>query len=247
MKKQNNRNGEITRSPRVIGATVIISSILVGLMLLAAHLRMDTSTKASERVDDACIISSMTSTVTNFTTSSTTTKKTTTKTTTTTTETTTTKIETTTTESQTIAVVTDPITEPPAPEPVTESPAPEPYVEPAPQPEPEMATDLPVTEYERILLCNVVAREYGSDWVSVAEKAKVVAVVMNRVADSRYPNTIEGVLTQPYQFSGYYACNYEWANVTESVREAVRYYFAHTDEFPYYLSFWGDGTYNHFS
>ena len=108
------------------------------------------------------------------------------------------------------------------------------------------SNELPITEYERILLRNVVASEYGSDWVSVQEKAKVVATVMNRVNSPSYPNTIEGVLTQPYQFSGYYASNYEWGTVTDSVREAVDYYFDHPDEFGSYTGFWGDGTYNHF-
>ena len=61
-----------------------------------------------------------------------------------------------------------------------------------------------ITEEERILLCNVVGNEYGADFVPTAEKAKVVAVVMNRVYSELYPNTIYEVLTQPYQFSGYY-------------------------------------------
>lgn len=109
-----------------------------------------------------------------------------------------------------------------------------------------VASELPITEYERTLLRNVVANEYGSDWVSVQEKAKVVATVMNRVNSPSYPNTIEEVLTQPYQFSGYYATNYEWSTVTNSVRDAVDYYFEHPDEFGSYTGFWGDGTYNHF-
>ena len=108
------------------------------------------------------------------------------------------------------------------------------------------SNNTPITDYERILLNNVVANEYGSDWVSVPEKAKVVAVVMNRVNSGSYPNTIEDVLTQRDQFSGYYACNYEWSSVTPSVREAVDYYFEHQDEFGSYTGFWGDGTYNHF-
>lgn len=107
-------------------------------------------------------------------------------------------------------------------------------------------TELPITEYERILLCNVVAREYGSDWVSVYDKACVVATVMNRVNSPQFPNTIEAVLTQPYQFSGYWACDYEWSNVTDSVREAVNYYFSHQGDFGNYLYFFGDGTRNYF-
>lgn len=115
-----------------------------------------------------------------------------------------------------------------------------------PNPLEQTYTELPISDYERILLCNVVAREYGSDWVSVYDKACVVATVMNRVNSPQFPNTIEGVLTQPYQFSGYYACNYEWSNVTDSVRESVDYYFNHQNEFGNYLYFYGDGTRNYF-
>lgn len=113
------------------------------------------------------------------------------------------------------------------------------------EPEPTW-NNAPISDYERILLNNVVAREYGSDWVSVYDKACVVATVMNRVNSPQFPNTIEGVLTQPSQFSGYYACNYEWSNVTDSVRESVDYYFNHQDEFGSYLYFYGDGTRNYF-
>jgi hypothetical protein len=115
-----------------------------------------------------------------------------------------------------------------------------------PNPLEQTYTELPISDYERILLNNVVAREYGSDWVSVYDKACIVATVMNRVNSPQFPNTIEEVLTQPYQFSGYYACNYEWSNVTDSVRESVDYYFNHQDEFGNYLYFYGDGTRNYF-
>ena len=129
----------------------------------------------------------------------------------------------------------------------------EPYV-----PEPAVAdtstdSDLPISEYERVLLCNVVANEYGSDWVSVYDKACVVATVMNRVADSQFPSTIEGVLTQPYQFSGYWCSSSYYPTVTQSCIDAVNYYFEHSSEFPYYLYFDGghyaadgSGPYNYF-
>lgn len=115
-----------------------------------------------------------------------------------------------------------------------------------PNPSEQTYTELPISDYERTLLRNVVAREYGSDWVSVYDKACVVATVMNRVNSPQFPNTIEGVLTQPNQFSGYYACNYEWSNVTDSVRESVDYYFNHQNEFGNYLYFYGNGTQNFF-
>ena len=103
-----------------------------------------------------------------------------------------------------------------------------------------------ITDYEHVLLANCVANEYGSDWVSVYDKACVVAVVMNRVNSDCWPNTIEGVLTQKKQFTGYWACGYYWDKTTQSCKDAVDYYFSHQDEFPYYTGFWGDGTYNHF-
>lgn len=112
---------------------------------------------------------------------------------------------------------------------------------------PVVENELPITETERILLCNLVGREYGSDYVSIYEKAKVVAVVINRVNDSRFPNTIYEVLTQPYQFSGYIP-NYSYTyQVTDSVVQAVDYYFAHPEEFGNWLYFYGDGTWNYFS
>lgn len=103
-----------------------------------------------------------------------------------------------------------------------------------------------ITQHERIMLCNLVAREYGSDWVSTYDKAKVVAVVMNRVNSSLFPNTIYEVLTQPNQFSGYIPYDYYTSRVTQSVQDSVDYYFSHTDEFGNYLYFEGDGTYNYF-
>lgn len=139
------------------------------------------------------------------------------------------------------------------PEPTPEPEPTEPYV-----PEPAVAdtsTDsgLPISEYERVLLCNVVANEYGSDWVPVYDKACVVATIMNRVADSRFPSTIEGVLTQPYQFSGYWCSSSYYSTVTQSCIDAVNYYFEHSSEFPYYLYFDGghyaadgSGPYNYF-
>ena len=116
------------------------------------------------------------------------------------------------------------------------------YVEPVPE-----TPALPITEYERILLCNVVAREYGANYVPTAEKAKVVAVVMNRVRDPRFPNDIYSVLTQPYQFSGYVAYSSYTSKVTNDVIAAVDYYFNHTNEFSStILYFYGDGRWNHF-
>lgn len=122
-----------------------------------------------------------------------------------------------------------------------------PYTPPAPQ-----GSLAYITDAERIMLCNVVAGEYGSDWVSLYDKACVVAVVMNRYYDGGWQgygraNTISNVLTAPGQFVGYYAANGYNSLVTQSCIDAVEYYFNHQSEFPHYLSFYGDGTRNYFS
>lgn len=131
---------------------------------------------------------------------------------------------------------------------VTTTAAPtEPYV---PVDSPNGDGDLPISESDFILLCNVVGHEAGSNWISEYDKACVVEVIMNRVNSSLYPNSIIGVLSQPYQFADYQSYSYLGTYsgyVTESVKNAVRLYFSNTEQFSHgYLSFWGDGTRNYF-
>ena len=108
-----------------------------------------------------------------------------------------------------------------------------------------------ISDSDYILLCNALGHEYGSNTVSVQEKAKVIETIMNRVNSPLYPNTIYGVLTQTGQFSGawsYVNLTSFSSEVTESVKQAVTYYFEHTDEYQHgYLSFYGDGRWNYFS
>ena len=220
-----NRVSSRYRSLLVRGGAVCAVSILL-LCGTGCHDSKDTDKDAVQpttttEVSTTCTTSTTMSTTTTSTTSSTTTGATTT---TSTAETILMTLPT--VQIPTTAVVIEPTTA---------------WVEPEP-----VWNNAPISDYERILLNNVVAREYGSDWVSVYDKACIVACVMNRVNSPQFPNTIEGVLTQPYQFSGYYACNYEWSNVTDSVRESVDYYFNHQDEFGNYLYFFGDGTRNYF-
>ena len=225
------KNKKLQKYRRSFLGTVVV--IITFLLLFGCNRDKNTDNNENEsaittmEVTTSCTTSTTTSTTSNLTTSSTTTS-----TTTATTE------LTMTTESSTMTVWVNTVQiEPIYVAPQTET------VQPITE---YTSNELPITDYERTLLRNVVANEYGSDWVSVQEKAKVVATVMNRVNSPSYPNSIEGVLTQPYQFSGYYATDYEWNTVTDSVREAVDYYFDHSDEFGSYTSFWGDGTYNHF-
>ena len=109
------------------------------------------------------------------------------------------------------------------------------------------------TESERILLANLVGREYGSDYVSVEEKAKVVAVVMNRVNSPQFPNNIWDVIHQSGQFEDCYTSCWDLSNayysyqVTDSVVQAVDYYFNNTWAFDSNIMYYyGDGSYNYF-
>jgi len=176
---------------------------------------------------------------------------------------------TTTTTTTTITTMTEKIVEetvPPvqADEAIAEEPAPKPETEaesetksdaetvPA-KPQPAYAAYCSYTEY--LMICNVVGHEYGADWVDIAEKALVAEVIMNRVHNSAFPSTVEQVLVAPYQFSGAqsWAVSYAYQGafspwVTESVKNAVNYYFEHISDYQHgYLYFWGDGWRNHFS
>ena len=141
-------------------------------------------------------------------------------------------------------------------EPTTEAPqeSTETYVEPETEPvviDVETEEDsLPITDEEYVLLCNAVAHEAGCNWISTEDKAKVVEVIMNRASSPKFPNTIYGVITQPYQFSGsstYANLNTYSSHVTQSVKDAVTLYFMENGSFTQgYIGFWGDGYSNHF-
>ena len=110
------------------------------------------------------------------------------------------------------------------------------------------------TESERILICNLVAREYGSDWVPIEEKAKIAAVVMNRVDSPQFPNNIWDVVHQPGQFEDAYTSCWDLSDtyysykVTDSVVQAVDFYFNNRWYFDSNIMYYyGDGTYNYFS
>lgn len=111
-----------------------------------------------------------------------------------------------------------------------------PYVEPTP-------VAAGIDNYSRQLLAEITWHEAGSNWISQYNKAKVVAGVMNRVNDPRFPNTVYDVLVAPNQFTGYWpGC----CTPSQACYDAVDYYFAHTNEFNSDNSWWGDGYQNHF-
>ena len=134
-------------------------------------------------------------------------------------------------------------------EPVTEAPT---YVEPVTN-APDSAYSqyaLPITDAEYVLLCNAVANEAGSVWISETDKAKIVEVIMNRVSSSVYPDTIYDVITQRHQFTGassYANLDTFTGAVTESVKSAVLLYFSDPSQFnDGYLYFYGNGSQNIF-
>ena len=120
------------------------------------------------------------------------------------------------------------------------------YVEPTPV----VANNTGITDYERQLLAEITCHEYGSNWVSTAEKAKIVAAVMNRVYSPAYPNDIYSVLMQDGQFHGSWDGGHGYwpgcITPNEDSWAAVDYYFAHQSEFGSWTSWSGDGQWNYF-
>lgn len=55
---------------------------------------------------------------------------------------------------------------------------------------------------EFVLLAKVIQTEAGSSWLSMDWKMAVGEVVLNRVASSKFPNTIYDVVYQPGQYAG---------------------------------------------
>ena len=110
------------------------------------------------------------------------------------------------------------------------------YIEPTP-------VAVGIDDYSRRLLAEITWHEAGSNWISQYNKAKIVAGVINRVNDSRFPNTVYDVLVAPNQFSGYWpGC----CEPSQACWDAVDYYFTHTDEFNSDNSWQGDGSQNYF-
>ena len=134
-----------------------------------------------------------------------------------------------------------------------------PYEEPAPT---MTSTAIQVTDYEYVILCNLVAGEYGSDWVSTYDKGAVAATVIHRMWEgTRWTNgapaTIYNVIAAPYQYDGKYLSGSYSSRVTQSCKDAVTYALNNIGAYDYYTnpdgtsvyminSFCGDGTYNWF-
>lgn len=87
-------------------------------------------------------------------------------------------------------------------------------VEPAPEPE------LPYTEEELEWLALIIYQEAGGDACSDDTRLKVGTVVMNRVADDRFPDTIEEVLTQKAQYGRLHWTGLVWPERASTEVEA---------------------------
>lgn len=86
-------------------------------------------------------------------------------------------------------------------------------VEPTAEPTKPVATPAPTpcpyTDQDLEMLAMVIYQEAGGDACSDETRRMVGEVVLNRVADPRFPDTLYGVLTQPYQY-GRLAWRFDW-------------------------------------
>lgn len=183
----------------------------------------------------------ITTCTTTSTTTSTLQKTTTTESTTTTSTTTTTELMTTTdTTATTIVSVNTPAIET------------QPYVvevttEVAVQPVELSIGDCPISESDYILIANVVSHEAGSSWISTYNRSQIVASIMNRVADPRFPDTVDGVVHQQGQMFDvpYYRVDYSGIGY-EPIDEAINMYFSGEYDYGSITSWYGTGTENVF-
>ena len=77
------------------------------------------------------------------------------------------------------------------------------------------------TEYSEIeLLERVVEAEAGNQ--GLMGKRLVVAVIYNRVESEKFPNTIQGVLTSPHQFSTVWNGAVDKVEVTDETKSAIQ-------------------------
>lgn len=109
------------------------------------------------------------------------------------------------------------------------------------------------TENDIIMVAKTIYGEAGSYTISREDKAKVAWTICNRVDDSRWPNSISAVITQPCQFYGYSA-NHPVTNECYEIAEDVLTRWSlekqgvdvYREASRYITAFYGDGQYNYF-
>ena len=113
------------------------------------------------------------------------------------------------------------------------------------------------TEEEVIACAKLIYGEYGADWVSDYEKAKVVCTLVNRTNSSRWVNYVGSSelmvqLTYPDQFhyipsfpctERHYRVAYDVLWRASQIAQGCEGITWETNA----LSYWGDGSINHFS
>ena len=100
-----------------------------------------------------------------------------------------------------------------------------------------------IDDYSYQLLAEIVWHEAGMDTISLYDKAHIAAAVMNRVYDSRFPDTVYENLIDQSQFPGFYIGT---CIPTQECYDAVDYYLANPYDFDGSNSWWGDSYQNHF-
>lgn len=83
--------------------------------------------------------------------------------------------------------------------------------DPAPEPDPAEVETLAIVIYQ----------EGGSDAVCDECRYRIADIVLNRVADPRYPDTVEGVVTQRAQYGRLYWTGLKWPDRASSPVEAA--------------------------
>lgn len=207
---------------RSLAGTALVAISLLTICGMAAASQRSTDAEISQPTTTTEVTSTTTSTTTNSTTTSTTTAETTTVLMTTTTE--------------RIVYPTTPAIEV------------QPYVvEPQTKADVQSAGDLPISEQDYILIANVISHEAGSSWISTYNRSQIVAAIMNRVSDSRFPNTVDGVVHQQGQMFDvpYYRVDYSGIGY-EPIDEAIDMYFSGEYDYGSITSWWGKGVENVF-
>ena len=122
-------------------------------------------------------------------------------------------------------------------------------VEPEPSAEPEY--EMYFTEDDVIAVAKMLWGEARG--CTLDNQQKAVWCVLNRVDDSRFPDTIQGVLSQPSQFHGYSPDFPVWDELKEVALDVLTRWSLEKQgvtverELPNtYLWFTGDGVQNHF-
>lgn len=211
---------------RSLAGTALVAISLLAICGMAAASQRSTDAEVSQPTITTEVTSTectTTSTTTNSTTSSTTTAETTTVS----------RMATTTTTTvweNTPAIETQPY-----------------VVEPQTETEVRSAGDLPISEQDYILIANVISHEAGSSWISTYNRSQIVAAIMNRVADSRFPDTVDGVVHQQGQMFDvpYYRVDYSGIGY-EPIDEAISMYFSGEYDYGSITSWYGTGTENVF-